>query len=86
MTDREKLVELLEDAPTDPMGNRNVGVIADYLLSHSVTVREPGRWINHHDDLFPAESTQECSVCNEYEFITLCNDNYCPNCGAKMEV
>ena len=44
-----------------------------------------GEWIKHFDDLFPAESTQECSVCHEEEFITLCNDNYCPNCGAKMD-
>lgn len=38
MTDREKLVKLLEDAPTDPMGNRNVGVIANHLLAHGVTI------------------------------------------------
>lgn len=44
-----------------------------------------GKWIYHYDDLFPMESTQECSVCHEEEYITLCNDNYCPNCGAKME-
>ena len=44
-----------------------------------------GRWIRHPDDLFPAESTQECSVCHEHEFFTLLNENYCPNCGAKMD-
>ena len=44
-----------------------------------------GRWIMHPDDLFPAESTMECSVCHEHEGITLSNDNFCPNCGAKMD-
>lgn len=44
-----------------------------------------GEWINHFDDLFPEESTQECSICHKEEFITLLNDNYCPNCGAKMD-
>lgn len=44
-----------------------------------------GRWIRHPDDLFPAESMQECSVCHEQELCTLLNENYCPNCGAKMD-
>lgn len=44
-----------------------------------------GYWIRHYDDLFPAESTQECSVCHEHEDMLLCNENYCPNCGARMD-
>jgi NADH pyrophosphatase NudC (nudix superfamily) len=43
-----------------------------------------GHWINHFDDLFPEDSSVECSVCHEYEGI-MANDNYCPNCGAKMQ-
>lgn len=45
-----------------------------------------GHWIYHLDDLFPNESTQECSYCHEEERLTLYNENYCPNCGAKMDV
>ena len=42
-----------------------------------------GHWIMHIDDLFPADSTQECSECHEWQFIYLGNDdNYCPNCGS----
>ena len=44
-----------------------------------------GYWIRHYDDIFPAESTQECSVCHEHEDMLLCNENYCPNCGARMD-
>ena len=44
-----------------------------------------GYWIRHYDNLFPAESTQECSVCHEHEDMLLCNENYCPNCGSKMD-
>lgn len=44
-----------------------------------------GKWIMHIDDLFPAESTMECNKCHEHQPITI-DDNYCPNCGAKMEV
>ena len=47
--------------------------------------RKMGRWIMHIDDLFPSESTMECSECGEHQPITI-DDNYCPNCGAKMEV
>lgn len=42
-----------------------------------------GKWIYHIDDLFPAESTQECDQCHSEQPLT-CDDNYCPNCGAKM--
>ena len=48
----------------------------------AVPVRH-GRWIYHIDDLFPAESTQECDQCHEEQPLT-CGDNFCPNCGAKM--
>ena len=50
----------------------------------AVPVRH-GHWINHYDDLFPEESTKECSVCHAEQMATMLNDNYCPNCGAKME-
>ena len=46
--------------------------------------RKKGEWIFHIDDLFPEESTQECSVCHEEESIKIQNDNFCPNCGADM--
>jgi hypothetical protein len=49
----------------------------------AVPVRH-GRWIYHIDDLFPAESTQECDQCHEEQPLT-CDDNYCPNCGARMD-
>lgn len=44
-----------------------------------------GRWIYHIDDLFPGDSTQECSFCHEEEYLTLYNENYCPNCGCRMD-
>lgn len=43
-----------------------------------------GRWIYHIDDLFPAESTQECDQCHEEQPLT-CDDDFCPHCGAKMD-
>ena len=48
-------------------------------------IERHGHWINHFDDLFPEESTQECSVCHAEQMGTMLNDNYCPNCGARMD-
>lgn len=45
--------------------------------------RPQGKWINHFDDLFPEESTIECSICNEHQPMGI-DDNFCPNCGADM--
>lgn len=41
-------------------------------------------WIYHPDDLFPAESKQECSYCHVEETMYIRNEKFCPNCGAKM--
>ena len=45
--------------------------------------RKTGHWIKHYDDLFPEESTIECSECHNHQDITI-DDSYCPNCGADM--
>ena len=44
-----------------------------------------GKWIYHIDDLFPAESTMECNQCHAEQPL-ICDDEFCPHCGAKMEV
>lgn len=49
-------------------------------------VQKVGHWINHFDDLFPEDSTIECSVCHEHSPADMPHDNFCPNCGARMEV
>ena len=45
---REKLVELLQSAPADIMGNHGVGALADHLITNGVTVQE---WISVKDRL-----------------------------------
>jgi hypothetical protein len=41
-----------------------------------------GHWILHFDDLFPEESTIECSVCHEHSSADMPYDNFCPACGS----
>ena len=60
------------------------GIKALKALPSADPERKKGEWIFHIDDLFPEESTQECSVCHEEESIKIQNDNFCPNCGADM--
>lgn len=42
-----------------------------------------GRWIKYEPDMHGTEPLA-CNVCN-YLFAQLYPQNYCPNCGAKME-
>ena len=37
---REKLVELLQSAPADIIGNHGIGALADHLIANGVTVQE----------------------------------------------
>ena len=54
-----------------------------YLVSDA-TYRPQGEWIIHFDDIWPEESTIECSVCHEEQPLEI-DDNFCPNCGARMK-
>ena len=96
---REKLVELLREAPYNIFGNKLgncyfdscLGLIADHLIAHGVTVQECGYWVSLTDC---ANAGVYCSVCHKKvykEDYARCNrknklrSDYCPNCGAKME-
>lgn len=46
--------------------------------------RPQGEWIMHFDDIWPEESSMECSVCHEEQPLGI-DDNFCPNCGARMK-
>ena len=91
--EREAALALVRpDAPEDEKAA--VTIATAKKLVRSIVRRTPaadvppvrhGRWIYHPDDLFPGDSTQECSCCHEEEYLTLYNENYCPNCGAKMD-
>lgn len=74
-----------------PSAEPTIEIDADQLaklLREGWTIHsEPkqGEWIVHFDDLFPEESTEECSVCHAEQLINGNDDNFCPNCGARMK-
>ena len=88
MNDREKLVKLVCEVIQTEACNRHcnhppcdmASDIADQLLSHGVTIREPGRWIHDLNNLYG------CSECGERETMSpKRHKNFCPNCGAPMK-
>ena len=95
---REKLVELLKEAPYNIFDNKLGGMlfdsciamIADHLITNGVTVQKCGCWISLTDC---ANAGVYCSICNKKvykEDYAWCNrknklrSDYCPHCGAKM--
>lgn len=83
MTDREKLIELLKDSPSlDALDDDGYARGADHLIANGVTAQKHGRWCQAR---FAPLSAVICSVCNEW-FYNLAGSNYCPNCGAKMDL
>ena len=79
---RKDLRDALYDA--DAITMEGVKIVNQFPSEDVAPVRH-GVWIYHPDDLFPGDSTQECSHCHEEEYVNLRNENYCPNCGAKMD-
>jgi len=60
--------------------------IRDYINSAPPVDAVPvvhGRWIKYEPDMHGTEPLA-CNVC-DYLFARLYPQNYCPNCGAKME-
>lgn len=50
------------------------------LPSADVAPVRHGQWININE--YPYE---RCSICGETHDTVRCLDNYCPNCGARMD-
>lgn len=76
MNERERLIRLLMSAPTDIMGNRGVGAIADYLLGHGVIV-PPAKvgdklysiWFNDDDNKYYVDEVEVIDVSAKRAYI-----------------
>ena len=81
--EREALIQDAEDVLTFPMLDR----INRQPAADVETVRH-GQWVlqgkNEHD--YETSLEEKCSLCGRYvyRYDTQPQDNYCPNCGAKM--
>ena len=73
----------------------NISVMCKDILDYLEQEPKTGHWISvntgkqcHIKDGMTTESVK-CSECDEWLTASdeyACNGNYCPNCGAKMEV
>jgi hypothetical protein len=83
-TIRKKIIDLLDEFPVQMEWHDNAD-LANFLLSHGVTVQECGHWEDDHGDYV-------CSCCHTVftdDIVWLVRGesnepNYCPHCGAKM--
>lgn len=65
--------------------NDAINAIIENTPTADVQEVRHGEWICHISDIFPAESTMECSLCHNERDLGYA-DKYCPNCGAKMNL
>ena len=83
--EREDLLELyrMDDPVLNKNGHVPIPVIRQNIMdipAADVAPVQHGRWIMHDDEF---GLTCECSACH---IETMGDGNYCPNCGAKMEL
>ena len=76
-----RVYELIDNAPTVDTTFREV---VAYECGQKSVERPHGKWIKHIDNLYPEDSTEECPFCHEEQRLVGNDDNFCPNCGAKM--
>ena len=81
---RSDAIKVLNDGMNKWYSNVTLRQSMREAINSIPSAEKQGEWIVHFDDLFPEESTEECSVCHAEQLINGNDDNFCPNCGAKM--
>jgi hypothetical protein len=82
--DNAPTVELNESVIQAVLNKRCMTAVANEYLIALHDKRPHGKWIKHIDNLYPEDSTEECSFCHEEQRLVGNDDNFCPNCGADM--
>lgn len=57
-------------------------VIADYLITNGVVVREKGEWV--FEEVYPGVVSLNGYMCSKCRKNTAKKTDFCPNCGADM--
>ena len=84
--EREALRDALYEA--DAITMKGIAIINQFPAADVAPVVR-GEWVlvgtNEHD--YETSVEEKCSLCGRYvyRYDTEPQDNYCPNCGAKME-
>ena len=75
--------EDLDLAPDDWAKGRTIKAILDDVPTVDAEPVRHGRWVNPHMNKYG----HPCHHCSECGFLASQKDrNYCPNCGAKMDL
>ena len=85
MSDREKLIELIESARY--WGSNTSAEIADHLIANGVVIQKQGEWIlgRNHGDFVEATCTSCDGMLLVKWYDKIDKYRHCPNCGAKMK-
>lgn len=102
LIDKDKLAEKIKDLiksqpevrlpPEERCGARLMaGRIYNMILSEETIVTKQGEWEKIGEtkqNEFETEIEEKCSLCGRHvtRFDTQPKDNFCPTCGAKMNV
>ena len=81
MSDREKLIALMEEAYFC-----SIEQLADHLIANGVVVREKGEWVEHYNEGYEMWF-YDCPFCDDGYSMKQrdkSKPNFCPNCGADM--
>ena len=92
LIDADALKKSIKNMPNDYYGDLCIGDAIKEIDNAPTIDAAPvvrGEWIlqgeNEHD--YETSLEEKCSLCGRYvyRYDTQPQDNYCPNCGAKME-
>ena len=80
----------LDNAIDDGIDNGMFTIGIQLAVDECPTIEPPqGEWItvSMYQHEFDADLEEKCSLCGRYvyRYDTQPQDNYCPNCGAKMK-
>lgn len=83
MTDREKLIKLIERWNKDEFAISYASYeLADYFIENGVVIQKQAEWIC--TETYRWGDVYSCSKCG-FEMDEELRTDYCPNCGAKMK-
>ena len=82
----EKAIEILSDVGDINRCCAEDAEALDMAIKALEQTRPKGKWSRPSVVAMPYSFAYECPICRQWGNIQTFEPNYCPNCGAKMEV